>query len=47
MVGSQTVAAIIVGEPVHGLGDTERWIAELGRLAAMLGQAYERIAGGP
>jgi hypothetical protein len=45
VVGSQAVAVIVVGPPMQTLGETERWIGELGRLAQGLGRAYERIAG--
>ena len=45
LVGSQAVAAIVVGEPIQGLGQTERWIGDLGRLAQALGKAYERVQG--
>jgi hypothetical protein len=46
LVNSQAVAAILVGEPVHALGQTDGWIAVLGQLARMLGDAYQRIHGG-
>lgn len=45
IAGTQALAVLVVGEPIHGLGDTERWISELGRLAQLLGQTYERIRG--
>ncbi|MGE5184351.1 MAG: hypothetical protein ACM31C_19915 [Acidobacteriota bacterium] len=45
IVREHVVAAIVVGDPIHGLGDTERSIAELGRLAQLLGGAYERVLG--
>ncbi|HUJ61113.1 MAG TPA: hypothetical protein VLX92_21565 [Kofleriaceae bacterium] len=43
IVHGDPVAAIVVGEPIHALGDVERAIAELGRLAQMLAGAYERF----
>jgi len=46
IVGGQVVAVIAVGDPIYGtLGDTERSIAELGRLAQLLGSAWERVLG--
>jgi hypothetical protein len=45
VVADQVVAAIVVGQPIQGLGDTERWIGELSRLARLLGEAYDRIRG--
>ena len=44
-VQGQVVAVLVVGDPIHGLGDTERSIAELGRIAGQLGTAYERVHG--
>jgi hypothetical protein len=46
LVRGQVIAVIVVGNTIHGaLGDTERSIAELGRLARMLGTAWERVLG--
>jgi hypothetical protein len=46
IVRGQVVAVIAVGDPIYGtLGDTERAIAELGRLAQLLGTAWERVLG--
>ncbi len=45
IVGGQVVAVLVAGDPIHGLGDTERSIAELGRVAQILGGAYERVLG--
>jgi hypothetical protein len=48
LVRGEVIAVIVVGDTIHGaLGDTERRIAELGRLARMLGTAWERVLGGP
>ncbi|HTR52703.1 MAG TPA: hypothetical protein VMJ10_18440 [Kofleriaceae bacterium] len=46
IVGARAIAAIVVGEPIQGLGETERWIGELGRLAQMLAMAYQRLLEG-
>jgi len=46
VVGARVIAAIVVGEPIQGLGETERWIGELGRLAQMLAKAYQRLLEG-
>jgi hypothetical protein len=45
LLGGQVVAVIAVGDPIHGLGDTERTVGELGKLSQMLGAAYERLSG--
>ena len=45
VVGGSVVAVIVVGDPLHGYGETERSLLELNRLAAALGNAYERITG--
>jgi hypothetical protein len=45
LVAGQVVAVVVVGDPIHGLGDTERSIHELGKLSQLLGVAYERVAG--
>jgi hypothetical protein len=45
LLAGQVVAVIAVGEPIHGLGDTERTVGELGKVSQMLGAAYERLAG--
>ncbi len=45
LLGGQVVAVIVVGDPIHGLGDTERTVSELGKLSLMLGATYERLAG--
>ncbi|HEY1558841.1 MAG TPA: hypothetical protein VGF94_28655 [Kofleriaceae bacterium] len=46
VLGSKVIAAIVVGEPIQGFGETERWIGELGRLAQLLGKAYQRLLEG-
>jgi hypothetical protein len=45
LVGGRAIAAIVVGDPIQGLGETDRSIADLGRLAHLLGVAWERIVG--
>lgn len=45
VVAGTVVAVIVVGDPLHGFGETERSLLDLNRLAAALGGAYERIAG--
>jgi hypothetical protein len=46
LVTGQVVAVIVVGDAIHGkLGDTERALAELGKLAQLLGTAWERVLG--
>jgi hypothetical protein len=45
LVGSNPVAVIVVGDPIHGFGETERSLLDLHRVATALGAAYQRIAG--
>jgi hypothetical protein len=45
LVAGQVVAVVVVGDPIHGLGDTERSIHELSKLSQLLGAAYERMVG--
>jgi len=45
LLAGQVVAVIVVGDPIRGLGDTERTVGELCKLTQMLGAAYERLAG--
>jgi hypothetical protein len=45
LVGGTAIAVIVVGDPIHGFGETERSLLDLNRVTSALADAYGRIAG--